>query len=234
MNKKPFLSIAIPTYEFGGRGVEFLEFSFEKMLKQTFKDFEVVISDHSLNNDIELLCQKWSNDLKINYIKNDIGRGGISPNINVAMDNCVGEYIKILFQDDFLYDEFSLQNTYEFIKNNDDLIWLATDFYHTNDGIKLERPLHPTWNDRIWIGNNTIGCPTVITIKNENIMHFDNNMIWLNDVDFYKRMFDKWGLPHICDKFTVVNRTWGGRLSDTTKQDVIHRETKMVIERYAY
>ena len=50
------LSIATPTYESFGRGIEFLKTQFDKYLEQTFKDFEVVISDHSKNNEIEKFC----------------------------------------------------------------------------------------------------------------------------------------------------------------------------------
>ena len=41
------LSIAIPTCESKGRGVEFLDDLFRTIEIQTFKDFEVVVSDHS-------------------------------------------------------------------------------------------------------------------------------------------------------------------------------------------
>ena len=41
------MSIAIPTYESKGRGVEFLDDLFRTIEIQTFKDFEVVVSDHS-------------------------------------------------------------------------------------------------------------------------------------------------------------------------------------------
>jgi hypothetical protein len=53
-----FFSIAIPTYEMHGHGVTFLEHSFKILNEQSFKDFEMVVSDRSINNDINSLCQK--------------------------------------------------------------------------------------------------------------------------------------------------------------------------------
>ena len=47
-------------------------------------------------------------------------------------------------------------------------------------------------------------------------------------------MFNLYGEPKILNEFTVVNRTWGERLSDTTNQEVILKETKMMLDRYAY
>ena len=115
---KPFFSIAIPTYGYNGKGAEFLKFSLDILKKQTFKDFEIIISDHSIDNTISEILPKYSNNLNITYIKNDVGRGVISPNINNAMKECNGKYIKILFQDDFLYDYNSLQIQHDFIINN--------------------------------------------------------------------------------------------------------------------
>ena len=42
------ISIAIPTYEMHGHGVEYLRHQFNIFSKQTFQDFEVVISDQKM------------------------------------------------------------------------------------------------------------------------------------------------------------------------------------------
>jgi len=46
------ISIAIPCYEMHGRGTEMLQYSLNTIKKQVNSDFEVVISDHSKNDDI--------------------------------------------------------------------------------------------------------------------------------------------------------------------------------------
>jgi hypothetical protein len=140
-------------------------------------------------------------------VKNEIGRGFISPNLNVAMKNSNGKYIKMLFQDDFLYGDDSLKNTHDFIEQND-VKWLATSFYHTTNGVDMIRPMTPMWNDNIWTGNNTMGCPSVLCIKNEEIIFFDETLNWMMDVEYYKRMYDKFGEPHILNIFTVANKTY--------------------------
>jgi len=232
LSKSNFFTIAIPTYEYSGKGSTFLEYSFSILERQTFKDFNVVISDHSLNSDIYDICTKWKNRLNISYIKNDIGRGVISPNINVCLKNSTGKYIKVLFQDDFLLNENSLRITHDFIKLNENVKWIMTAFYHSIDGYELSRPMVPSWNDLIWTGNNSMGCPTGMTIKNENLIFFDEQLNWLMDVDYYKRMFDLYGKPHILNSYTVVNRTWGERLTDTISHEVKVREFKIVRDKY--
>jgi hypothetical protein len=208
MNKTntPFFSIAIPAYGYNGKGATYLEHNLSILDNQTFKDFEVIISDHSIDNTIKDVCDKWVNKLNIKYFTTDKGRGYISPNLNVAMSNCTGKWIKILFQDDFLYSSDSLMKMFNYISNQPN-IWFTNEFYHTNDGINMYHHYRPSWVDNIWTGNNTIGCPSVIVVKNEDLIFFDENIDWLMDVDYYKQMFDKHGQPSFMPEITVVNRT---------------------------
>lgn len=233
LDKKPFFSIAIPTYGYNGKGSDFLNFSLNILSKQSFTDFEVVISDHSTDDTIYNLIDKWKDKIDIRYVRNENGRGIISPNINNAMSICTGIWIKILFQDDFLYDENSLENQYNFIKYSDDnLKWFMTKFYHSDDGINFYRLYYPVWNNNIWTGHNTMGCPSGMTLKNEDLIYFDNDLNWLMDCDYYQKMFIKHGEPSILDKITVVNRTWGARLTDTIPQSLKDKEFNMLKQRY--
>lgn len=230
--KKPFFSIAIPTYGYDGRGSEFLNHSLEILSKQTFKDFEVVISDHSIDNTISDLIEKWASVLKIKYLRNENGRGIISPNINNSMCNCNGKWIKVLFQDDFMYDDDSLLNQYHFIIENKNMKWFMTKFFHSNDGKTYYRLYYPVWNDKIWSGNNTMGCPSGLTLLNEDLLYFDEGLNWLMDCDYYYSLFLKYGEPKILDKITTVNRTWGNRLTDTIPYELKLKEENIVNGKY--
>ena len=65
-----FLSVCIPTYEMKNIGPIFLEHSFNILAKQSFKDFEVVISDHSSNDGIKEICNKYKDLINVKYHKN--------------------------------------------------------------------------------------------------------------------------------------------------------------------
>jgi hypothetical protein len=233
LNKNVFFSIAIPTYGYNGKGSEFLEFSFEKLNSQTFKNFEIVISDHSTDDTIKDICDKWKEKLNIIHFFNENGRGVISPNINESMKNCKGQWIKILFQDDFLFDENSLQKQHDYILQNQNLKWFFTQFYHSNNGINFYRHYFPQWNSTVWSGNNTLGCPSGLTLKNNDLIFFDENLNWLMDCDFYQRMFLKYGEPSVLNEITVVNRTWGNRLTDTISEQQKYNEFLIVSKKYA-
>jgi len=226
------ISICIPTYEMRGKGDEFLKQSFDILTQQTFKDFDVVVSDHSKNDIIKNLCAAYKNKLDIKYFRNSEHIGNSSANINNAIKKAAGKLIKILFQDDFLYDDNSLED----VANNFDLEkdrWLITACEHSNDGINFYRPFYPKYNNKIHLGNNTISSPSVITIKNEQPLLFDENLIWLMDCDYYKQCYDKFGNPKILNKINIVNRTGAHQVSNTAATTTIkNREYQYVLKKY--
>lgn len=212
------VSIAIPCYEMKGLGAQFLNESLLKISNQTYKNIQVVISDHSSTNIIENVVNIWLKELNIKYIKNIENVGSSSSNTNLAIDNCDGELVKILFQDDFLYDENSIKSIIDNFSDNDK--WLVTTCLHTNDGINMYNEHQPRWNDEIHLGVNTISSPSVLTIHKSVRERFDDNLIWLMDCDMYKKLYIKYGLPKILPTINVVNRLWGSRLSDTIPQSI--------------
>ena len=225
------ISIAMPTYESFGRGVEFLEFQFQKFLEQTYKDFELVISDHSRDDNIQQLCERYGDVLNINYMRNEENRGNFTDNTNRAMKRCKGDIIKILFQDDFLWDKHSLEKINNAFDENTN--WLVTSCEHTHDGINFHRRHDPTYNEKIYVGNNTIGNPSVLSVrKGSEMLFFDERMIWTVDVDYYKRLHDKFGLPTILNEVTVVIRLWDKQLTHLIPPQIKQREVNLSISKH--
>jgi len=229
---KPFFSIAIPTYGYNGKGVEFLENNLSILSEQTFKDFEVVVSDHSLDDIIKTVVNKWKGILNIKYFRNEHGRGVISPNINYAIKRCNGLYIKFLFQDDYLYGVDSLKKHHSFIVNNNDVFWFAANTHVTYDGKNIAWSFKPNWVDNIWTGNNKLGCPSNMTIINKNLTFFDEELNWLMDVDYYMKLRDKFGDVKILNEFVLVNRISPERLSNNTPEELKIKEFNILKNRY--
>jgi hypothetical protein len=229
-----FFSIAIPTYEMAGKGAEFLNFSLDILNKQTFKDFEVVISDHSLNDEVKNVVDIWSKILDIKYFRNNYKRGASSPNLNNAIKNCTGSWIKILFQDDYLFGEDSLKNHNTFIIEQNIKHWLASATERSMDGINVYMPHYPRWNVNMVYGINTISSPSVICFKNEfgNNLKFDENLVWLMDVEFYHRMYIKFGEPKYIHTINIVNRTWESQVSSTLSEEIKNNEHKLIESKY--
>jgi len=232
------ISICVPTHEMGGLGHIFLKESFDRLTTQTYQDFDVIISDHSKNNNIENLCTSYQDKLSIHYYRNTDGIGLSSPNINNAISKATGKLIKVLFLDDFLYHNNALNDivdNFDLEKDN----WMITACEHSKDGETFYRPFYPKYNKYIYLGNNTISSPSVLTIKNNSPLLFDNNLIWLMDVEYYKRCYDKFGVPKILNSINVVNRTGehqgvgGYRSKDKRATDKLKwREYLYVLEKY--
>jgi len=192
------LSICIPTYEMGGKGKEMLKRNLDIFKIQTFKDFEVVISDNSENDEIKDLCE---NDiyktLNIKYFRSH--RKGMAQNTNESIKHATGDIIKILYMDDY----FTNKNSIKKIKDNFRGNWMVTGCEH-DDGERRFNSHYPSYNSKIYLGKNTIGSPSVLSFKNEDPLFFDENMTWLLDCDYYKRLYDKYGEPTILNDINVV------------------------------
>ena len=197
------LSVAIPCWSMNGTGREMLKYNFNILQKQSFQDFEIVVTDHSEDRDIESLCSEWSNYLTINYIRNEEFRGDPAQNTTLGLKNCKGDYIKLLCQDDFLFGNDALEKIYSNI-SKDDSKWMFMSYWHTNDRYNLYRHYTPYYNQNIGFVN-TFGTPSALTIKNENVLEFDINLKSMYDCEFYYRMFNQYGMPLIINDATMVN-----------------------------
>lgn len=178
------ISVCIPVYEMHGKGVEMLKRCLLSLQNQKFTDFEVVISDDSENLDIWNLLRNYTESLDILYVKNL--NKGMAANTNSAIKSARGELIKILYQDDYLAHKNSLKNIVGNFTEN----WMITG--------SSNNP-HPYYSHV-----NTLGSPSCLTIRNHDPLLFDENLKWVLDLEYYKRMYEKWGTPQILDEVNVV------------------------------
>ena len=209
------ISICIPCYEMHGKGGDFLSFSLEKILEQTHKDFEVVISDHSESDLIKKVCTSFeSRGMDLKYVRNDENRGNSSANINNAILNSTGEIIKVLFQDDFLFHKRSLSHIDKIFRLTN-ATWLVSASCHSLDGKNFERDYYPRYTEDIMEGNNLISSPSVLSFRrSDKPILFDEKLVWLMDCDIYKRLYMEHGEPFYLNVINVVNRTWGGQFNN--------------------
>ena len=201
--KSPKFSICIPTWEQRGVGLRHLEHLIASINRQTFKDFELVISDHSQNDDIERFVSNL--DCGILYKRNDRRYGNGVANLNDCLKMADGDLIKIMFQDDFMFSDMCLETIYNHFTEDD--TWLVCGCNHTrDDGHTFERYFTPRWNDRLLQGDNTISSPSVLTIRNNDVELFDENLKMMMDVEYYYRLNLKFGKPKIIKECLITNR----------------------------
>jgi glycosyltransferase involved in cell wall biosynthesis len=217
------ISIAIPCYEMKGIGAEMLEYSFRQIEKQTYKNFEVVISDHSEEDKVGDLCKKWSSRFLISYNRFEDKRGSAAANTNNSIRKCNGELIKIMYQDDYFYDEESLKKT---VNNFEDRYgWLVSAYIHTRDRKEYFNKYVPFLHERIHL-KNLIGFPSCLTIRNKNVIFFNEELKWAFDCEYYKRLYLTFGMPVFLKDITVANFLWEGQLSNSFSDPEIQLEEK--------
>jgi len=228
------ITIVIPTYEMHGMGAAYLSFSFDKLKTQTLSNFDIIVSDHSSNNSIKELCDKYSSSLDIKYIKNTEQVGNSSANLNNAIKYAQGDIIKILFQDDFLYSDSSLEDIKNNFLSNKEKSWLIASCGHSNDGNNFYNKIIPVFNrQNLLSGINTVSSPSVVSFLNSgDIIEFDENLVWMMDCDYYVRMEEKFGLPIVLSETNVVNRIWEKQYNNMIPLERKNQETEYIKNKF--
>lgn len=227
----PKVSICIPTWEQNNNGVNFLTDLLNSIQIQTYKDFEVVISDHSIDNKIFDFIHTSNYEFDINYIRNEKMRGNGPHNTNNAIRHSKGEIIKTIFQDDFFFSEHSLRKIVEPFE--DKLVkWLVTGCNHTNyNKTNYWGEMIPKWNDNIYKGVNTISSPSVLSFRKDSEIFFDEELTMLMDCEMYYNFFTTYGLPFVIDDTLITNRIHENQISQNYDKN-LNDEINYVIKKY--
>jgi glycosyltransferase involved in cell wall biosynthesis len=226
------LTVCIPAYEMGGLGQAFLRHSLDVLSGQTLTDFDVVVSDDSADGRIEAVCTEYSGRLRLAYVKNP-EPPGLATNANNAMRHATGGIIKFLCQDDFLFRPTSLQAIVDHFDLEHDT-WLVTGCEHTRDGETFHLLHYPWYSDDIVLGRNTIGAPSVLSVRNAAPLQFDPNLSWLVDCDYYRRYHDLAGEPKILNDVGVAIRLGDHQVTSARITPALReREARYLAEKFA-
>ncbi len=217
------LSVCIPTYSMRS-GDYFFKRCLDSLWNQTFQDFEIVVTDNSDDGVIESICEYYKTGIR--YFRNR--NKGMAQNTNEAIQRSKGDLIKILYMDDYLYVDKSL----EFIVNNFEGQWLVTSCRHTITGDETFNTHHPRYSQDIHTGNNTIGSPSVLTIKNEQPLLFDEKLGYMLDCDYYRRMYEIYGEPTIMKHVNVIIGLHDGQVSSLISKEAKLQEQGYLLQKY--
>ena len=199
------VSFCIPCYEASGKGDMYLREIFYALEHQINKDFNVWISDHSLDQKVLNVCREYCEVFEINYIQNEKNRGQISANTNRALRDADGEILKVLFQDDFILTKTLVDELDKAFV--DGVEWAVTGFAHTiDDGKTHYNPKIPQYNDRLLEGVNTLSSPSILAMKRGKHEYFDEKLTMLMDCDMFYRLYKYHGEPAVLPDYHISNR----------------------------
>ncbi len=141
--------------------------------------------------------------------------GNMGNNTNKAIQEARGDVLKILFQDDYFTNKHALKTIVETFRGG----WMASGCLHDNGKVCFNP--HTASYEGIPEGRNTIGSPSVITVQKDCPL-FNEELQWVLDVDWYRRLYEKYGLPTILDDLNVTigigEHQETARLSNELKQ----------------
>ena len=124
-NKNIKLSIGIPTYN----SERYLKDCLESILKQTYSNFEIIVSDNGSTDNTEKIVLSY-NDTRIEFNKNSYNLGCYG-NYNRIISLAKGELIAFYHSDD-MYDSYIVEKEVEFLQKHPDAAAVFTEAHLIN------------------------------------------------------------------------------------------------------
>ncbi len=225
---KPLISICIPAYN----QVDNIKQLLNSIKEQTFRDFEVIVSDDSPGNEVEnaIKLENWG--FKIVYYRNELAKG--SPgNWNNAISKAKGSWIKLMHHDDWFEYPNSIEQFVNAINNQPDakFFFCGTWIFDTQKNEKYRyKPSklkfeHVSERPAELFHANVIGAPTTTLIHKDIQERYDENLIWLVDIEYYSRLICKYGVAKITEALIATSAEQPNQLTSSLK-DNKHVELK--------
>ena len=240
------ISICIPTYN----GLPYLEGALGSVLDQTYREFEVLISDDgSTDGSLSLIDDfEKSSPFPARVFRN---KGlGISGNCNFLANEADGQFLKFLFQDDLLdpscievfLKETKAHDCFSLAFSDRRILFDSPDSPECQDIFNGCQDLSRHWSrlERIQEGKllledpkllesptNKIGEPSNTFISKSAFMEvggFDSNMSQLLDLDLWFRLMTVGNVVYIKEKLSKFRIHESQQSVVNAKANLIHRD----------
>ena len=186
---KPLISICIPAY----KNETFLNVLLKSIEVQSFINYEVIVSDDSPSDEVEILCQKFAEKFKLIYHKNQPAKGSPA-NWNTAIKMATGEWIKLMHDDDWFADGHSLQSFVDAAITNPDAGFIFSGYSNYDAGNVTKVSIPDSIIEKklrrsplSLFSENYIGHPSTTLVKNNLTEWYDEHTKWVVDFEFYIR-----------------------------------------------
>ncbi|QZY56307.1 glycosyltransferase family 2 protein [Crassaminicella profunda] len=179
----------------------------EAILKQSFKDFELLLMDDNSNEDTQKVIEKYLKDKRIRYFRSDVKniserteKNRYAVQINKALSMINGEYISYA-TDDNIYKPKRLEKMVNFMKNNRKvkICYSSSCVLHLNYEGKLIKNVIRNAKNKLWVASCQVDhCSIMHKADILPIIYEKWHSYWDEDPQFYligdARFF--WRLNH--------------------------------------
>lgn len=129
------VSIIVPVYNVD----KYLEKCVYSLLKQSYKDIEIILIDDGSTDNSGKICDRFSNmDERVIVVHKE--NGGLSDARNVALDIATGKYVTFVDSDDYIKDDY-VRYLYLLIEKYDADISICEFDYMDELGVRINHPL---------------------------------------------------------------------------------------------
>ncbi len=251
MNKKYKISICIPIYN----GANYLKDCLNSISDQTYKDFELIaVDDNSEDSGLSILSEYKNRFEKIKIYKNHKNLGLVQ-NWNKCISLCEGDWIKFVFQDDYMHPN-CIERMMAATESDSLLISCGRKFifenkndpknnYYKNNIIQLNQfHINDTFINNIefskktleYIQNdnksmNIVGEPTNMLIKKEiiyNLGIFNTNLIQSCDYEYWARIGTNYGIYLIPDNLVYFRIHEKSATNNNTKNKIFKKQFDLI------
>lgn len=194
----PLISICIPAYQ----RTAYLKRVLDSVARQSFTDFEVIVTDDSKDDSVEIFLKERAYNFSLQYIHNKPAKG--TPlNWTEGMNYARGEWIKIIHDDDWLTGEDSLQQYVNAINSSVDCIFSGYIAHYEKDGKEIDKTISQKRFSRLvnhpyyLFASNEIGPPSVVLFRKTMKELYDPSLKWLVDLEAYIRILLKYKCVYV-------------------------------------
>jgi len=229
------ISICCPVYTMSGtRAEKFLVEYLSHLIFQTFKDFEVVISDQSTFDNLRSIVDTFDHVLNIRYVRNTSEKKNAANNVNNAVRHATGDIVKLLYMDDFFVDPFALQKISDAFDNKPEGKWFISGFTHCNEDRSQYFDTRLPWYGNKYVnGDNTTGNPSNYAVRRDCAIEMDDDLLWIVDGEYFYRSYYYHGDPIMIDDVLVCFREHGSSaFRDPKFQELDAKERQYCIDKY--
>ena len=227
-----YVAICIPCYE----KPEALKRLLDSIEIQTYKNYKIYLTDDSQTDFVEKIASLYR---QVDYKRNS-QRLGPTANCNKAIREGVesgAKYIKIMHHDDCFVSSDALFEMVRCIEENDNVDFIYSDSCTVYDDKVVEHQWSSEQeqsireNTSILYRHNWIGAPSCTLIRNSgnHSFYFDENLIWLVDIELYMRiLYENTNFIHV--RKNLVNIYADGN----SVTNFCYKNPKIILKEYWY
>ncbi len=188
MNDQYLISICIPAY----KRITDLKILLDSIGRQTFKNFEVIITDDSPDDTVKNFCDAYPNEFELVYYKNSIPLG-TPENWNEGIRKATGTWVKLMHDDDYFATDNSLALFVAAIESDKQAQVFYSAFVFEDAANHTKKIVTCNWFDRCFLSlspyhllrRNYFGNPSCIIVKKDVPFFYNKRFKYIVDFAYY-------------------------------------------------